>query len=131
MRQYENDAHIYKDTNDLSEILWKKPYYVHGSLSKQLAIIYNISYKLDYQQIALSLSIHTHRYTHIQTCMCMCVYHIVEEDFCKKEASATKCLNKGVCVTEVGDYHCDCPTGFGGKICDIGTVIIFFKNTHN
>lgn len=37
------------------------------------------------------------------------------------ECSNSPCKNQGTCVNTIGGFHCTCPQGFKGDLCDEGT----------
>ena len=42
-----------------------------------------------------------------------------------RDHCASKPCKKGKCVNILGTYHCECPSGFGGRSCDTGVVFLF------
>ena len=42
----------------------------------------------------------------------------IREDMCANH----QCVNGATCVDRVSDYECQCPVGFEGEFCQVGTT---------
>ena len=47
-------------------------------------------------------------------CMVHCVFSDIDE------CASNPCLNGGTCEDELDRYHCHCPPGFTGCMCESG-----------
>ena len=42
------------------------------------------------------------------------------------ECAKVQCRNGGKCTGLIDDYHCNCPRGYEGKLCDVGESTVSF-----